>query len=343
MNKAKMTHPSATDLHTHLFTWWRTHGRLLPWREKESAHDEKTQDQSMVRDRAFHHYFASTLRRDPYRVVVAEMMLQQTQVDRVFARYMEWMKKWPTMTDFAQAPLSEVLIFWQGLGYNRRARFLWLLAQEIINKRQGVWPTTEAELRQLPGIGQYTARAILSFAFGQHVGVVDTNVKRIYHRVIWGGETNLDQSHTEKEYTAIADQFLPPAQADPWNQALMDFGALLCVSRTPKCSVCPIAHLCVANRRAQEKGYKTYADFLLEGSSLRKRDAKPGIKFVETDRYFRGRILDELREGNITLPQLQKRMSQEYGLNSTERFEKLLNKLQEEGLISVKGDMIHIG
>jgi adenine-specific DNA glycosylase len=133
-------------IHELLFAWWKREGRVLPWREKLSKKDAKatkvTQDIAVVRERAFTSYFATLTQRDPYRVVVAELMLQQTQVDRVLPKYEAWLKKWPTLADLAKATLADVLIFWQGLGYNRRARFLWLLAAEITERRHGVWPQT---------------------------------------------------------------------------------------------------------------------------------------------------------------------------------------------------------
>lgn len=204
-----------TSLHSTLFSWWRKNGRVLPWREKEKkSGDTQTLEVSRhksfsVRERTFDSYFSNDVFRDPYRVVVSEVMLQQTQVDRVLPKYCEWMKKWPRIEDLAKASLAEVIIEWKGLGYNRRARFLWLLAKEIEGRSDG-WPTTEKELLKLPGIGRYTARAIMSFAFRQHVGVVDTNVKRILNRVFFEQEAFTNDS----SYFDLADQILPSALSE---------------------------------------------------------------------------------------------------------------------------------
>ena len=309
------------EIHAAIFSWWRQHGRVLPWRQK------KTSNSSTVREAAFTEYFATSTRRDPYSVVVAELMLQQTQVDRVLPKYEAWMRRWPTPADLASATLAEVLIFWQGLGYNRRARFLWLLAKEI--ERSGSWPTTEKELRLLPGIGQYTARAVQSFAQGQHVGVVDTNIRRVLSRVF--GE--------HKDYFALSDQVLPTGKADPWNQAIMDFGALICTAKNPKCGECPLQKMCQANLTAQQKGFTTYAAFLAQ----QKSPPKKTMKFRDTNRYFRGRIMDELRQAALTKKKLAAIMSQQYGLLDENRLGKLLTDLETEGLIHMQNNTFKIG
>jgi A/G-specific adenine glycosylase len=334
-------------VHDKLFTWWKKSGRVLPWREKlvrpvSSRHRAvQIQDLASVRESTFATYFASSLQRDPYRVIVAEMMLQQTQVDRVLPKYEAWMKQWPKIENLASATLTEVLIFWQGLGYNRRARFLWLLAREISENRKGVWPTTEKELRELPGIGQYTARAVMSFGFGIQVGVVDTNVKRILDRVIMGFDQERKPKN-EKEYFILADQFLPPDKADPWNQLLMDFGSLICTAKRPKCETCPIAQLCTINLEAQQQGFSTFGAFL-DQQPKQKREAKKTIRFEDTNRYFRGRIIDELRQhAHLQLVHLKQTMEERYGLVDEERFQKLINSLEKEGLIKQSNQNISL-
>ncbi len=327
-----MTSHDPTVLHQKLFSWWKKEGRVLPWRNKLG--EETETDVLTVREDAFTTYFTPSLKRDPYRVVVAELMLQQTQVDRVLPKYEGWMKQWPTIDDLAQAKLAEVLIFWQGLGYNRRARFLWLLAEEIAGKRKGVWPKTEEELLQLPGIGKYTARAVLSFAFGKQVGVVDTNVKRILNRVLLQKEV---PSLSEKEYFQLADDILPPTQADPWNQLLMDFGAMICTAKSPKCHLCPLFQECAVNQEAINKGYASYAEYVrvLTVQLKKEKPSQKTIKFIDTDRYFRGRIMDVLRTGKVSLTQLSHQLKEEHGLIDQTRFEKLVTSLQKEGLIQV--------
>ncbi len=329
------------QLHTKLFAWWRQHGRVLPWREKNGvAANAQIATVAGVRDAAFASYMDAQQRRDPYRVVVSEMMLQQTQVDRVLPKYQAWITKWPRIEHLAQATLADVLIFWQGLGYNRRARFLWLLAKEIVENRGGIWPETEDELRKLPGIGKYTARAIQTFAFGQHVGVVDTNVKRILQRVF--AEELLT---TELAFFSHADEILPSGQADPWNQALMDFGALICTAHNPKCGECPLQDLCEANVGATHIGFANYAAYLKQEAEKQKMTSKKktSLRFEETDRYFRGRIMDELRTGSWQLDDLQVSMREKYGLIDEPRFVRLIKNLEKEGMLKKSGREVSLG
>lgn len=360
-----------------------------------------------VRESTFDSYFSTETFRDPYRVVVAEVMLQQTQVDRVKVKYEEWMKKWPTIEDLAKATLSEVIIEWKGLGYNRRARFLWLLAGEIVkrkqlacgqstaateesqykvdNHRQSIstlsdfpseycsrgrltarvdpmtgWPTTEKEVLKLPGIGRYTARAIMSFAFGQQVGVVDVNVKRVFGRLFenWKtcpelveglkiGNSNegiLISNFKEPDWFQLADDVLPISLADPWNQALMDFGALICTAKAPKCEVCPISDFCEANMEAIDEGYKNFA----EKFNKKTVDPMPTLKdskdvvnnkklpFEQTDRFLRGRIVDELREQSVIEKELTQTLNNKFPQFEKVRIVKQLYQLQKEQMIRLE-------
>ncbi len=326
--------PNTKIIQQELFRWWSREGRKLPWRRKESDSLEVSADQ--LREHAISSYQTSEGNRDPYRVVVAELMLQQTQVDRVIPKYQAWLEKWPTIQALAKADLPTILVFWQGLGYNRRARFLWKLAQEIVDNRANTWPQLEEELVELPGIGRYTARAIMSFAFGKPVGVVDTNVKRILSRVWLAGE-----SLSEKEFFHFADNVLPPGQIDAWNQLLMDFGALVCTSRSPKCVICPLNQVCQANLSAQKAGFKTYAEQL--ATKVSAKSTKPKPRFEETDRYFRGRILDELRQQSYDLDEFTELMSERYGLTDHERFVRMVKKMAKDGLIQIENDVLSLG
>lgn len=329
-----------------LFAWWRERGRILPWREKSGIRDQPTeisQDMS-VRENTFATYFAGELQRDPYRVIVSEVMLQQTQVERVKQKYEAWMRKWPTINDLAKATLPEVLIEWQGLGYNRRARFLWLLAKEIVEQRSGEWPKTEKDLLRLPGIGRYTARAVMAFALGAQVGVVDVNVKRVLRRWV-----KFDNELTERAWFECADQVLPVNQADPWNQALMDFGALVCTAKNPKCEKCPMHEICAANVHAKAKGFGNYREFLLSDreqlashSQRTKKGKDTGLKFEETDRFFRGRIIDLLRSKELPKEELFTILNTQYNLGEKERFEALITGLQKEQMIEHTNDVIRL-
>lgn len=330
-----------------LLEWWQLHGRVLPWREKQASSPDKdvgTEQLSklQVRERAFQDYLAHHLRRDPYRVVVAELMLQQTQVDRVLPKYLAWIERWPLMSDLAKSELSEVLIFWQGLGYNRRAKFLWLLAKEISEAKAGTWPTTEEELLKLPGIGKYTARAVMSFAFGQQVAVVDTNVKRVLRRVLDGLEASTEPVPSEKAWFALADSVVPAFQADPWNQLMMDFGAMVCTAKAPRCESCPVQHVCQAQKTAVQAGFSTYREYLQTHPPITKTGRK-SVKFTDSDRFFRGRIMDVLRQGNIDRNQLWIKLRDEHGLLEENRFQRLLSALQKEGLIQAQNNTVKLG
>jgi len=163
--------------------------------------------------------------RDPYAILVSEVMLQQTQVARVLERYGPWLERWPTPAALAAAPTADVLRAWSGLGYNRRALSLQKAARRVVEL--GEFPRDIAGLEQLPGIGPYTARAIACFAFDAQVTALDTNVRRVLERSL-----------------GTTDVAPPPGRAWDWNQALFDLGAQVCIARVPRCEVCPLAELC---------------------------------------------------------------------------------------------------
>jgi A/G-specific adenine glycosylase len=185
----QLTSSEIRKFHKKILEWYAVHKRDLPWRHT----------------------------RDPYKILVSEIMLQQTQVPRVIPKYEIWLEKLPTIESLAKAKTSEVLSLWSGLGYNRRALNLKKTAEIIGNVYKGNFPDKEKELLKLPGIGKYTARAILSFAFDKQVAVVDTNVRK----VILTKFRNIK----EKEIQSIADQILPKGKAYDWNHALMDYAS----------------------------------------------------------------------------------------------------------------------
>lgn len=198
-----------------LLSWYRRHRRDLPWRHTQ----------------------------DPYCILVSEIMLQQTQIARVRQYYEEFLKRFPTLERLAQARLDDVLKAWEGLGYYARARNLHKAARIIVRDYNGKIPNGRAELLKLPGIGRYTAGAILSIALGQDEPVVDANVRRVLSRIF-----ALRRPQTHKKLEELARTLLPPGQAGLFNQAVMDLGAMICVSREPRCLVCPLAKLCEARR-----------------------------------------------------------------------------------------------
>lgn len=189
-----------------ILSWYDTHQRDLPWRQS----------------------------RDPYRILVSEIMLQQTQVPRVIQKYTEWLVRFPTITTLAKSTTADVLRYWSGLGYNRRALYLKKIAEIIMRQHKGVFPQTEEALLQLPGIGKYTARAILCFAFDKQVAVVDTNVKKVFIVEFLRKESSALQLSdspvtvdiiSDKVAWEIAERMLPYGKAYEWNQALMDYSS----------------------------------------------------------------------------------------------------------------------
>src|ERR671934_699572 len=195
----------ASTVKRRVLRWYSRHGRDLPWRRS----------------------------RDPYAVLVSEVMLQQTQVARVIPAYRDFLARFPTVRALARAGLGDVLRAWRGLGYNRRARDL----PRAARSGGGALPSTVAGLDALPGVGAYTAGAVACFAFGRRVAFADTNVRRVLGRVFLG------RVATEREAVAI-DRELLPRDAARWHHALMDIGALFCRARAPRCDDCPIARSC---------------------------------------------------------------------------------------------------
>ena len=208
---------------TTLLEWFREHGRALPWRETH----------------------------DPYAVWLSEIILQQTQVKQGWAYWERFMRRWPTVEELAAASEDEVLREWQGLGYYSRARNLHTAAKQIV--ALGAFPTTIDGLRKLKGVGDYTAAAIGSIAFGLPAAVVDGNVYRVLARH-FGIETPINTTEGKKEFAALAQELLLPVLnkegqgADLFNQAMMDFGATQCTPSSPHCLKCPLQETCVAFR-----------------------------------------------------------------------------------------------
>ena len=198
-----------------LLAWYRRHGRTLPWRDT----------------------------RDPYRVLVSEVMLQQTQVDRVLPKYLEWLDRYPSFEALANAPEGDAVRSWYPLGYNIRPRRLHAIAREAVATYGGQLPDDEASLRSFKGIGAYTAGAVMSFAFGKRAAILDTNVARVLSRVFVGAERTKRHS-SEQHLWALSRTVLPHRHVYDFNQALMDFGATVCMARSPRCEPCPMRTKC---------------------------------------------------------------------------------------------------
>jgi A/G-specific adenine glycosylase len=192
-----------------LLAWYDRNARDLPWRQD----------------------------RDPYRVWLSEVMLQQTRVGAVLEHYRRFLQRFPTVQKLAAARESSVLAAWSGLGYYRRARMLHATAKTIVKKHHGKFPCTVKELRDLPGIGRYTAAAVASIAFNAPAAVVDGNVERVLGRVI-------GTSIGEKDLWQAAEALLSRRRPGDFNQAMMELGATVCLPRQPRCSICPVLDLC---------------------------------------------------------------------------------------------------
>src|SRR6195256_1185317 len=200
-----------------LLGWYRRNGRDLPWRRTS----------------------------DPYHILVSEVMLQQTQVDRVLPKYHEWLDKYPSLDALAEAPIDEVAETWRPLGYNVRPRRLHAIARESVERFGGTLPSDEETLLSFKGIGAYTAGAIRSFAFRERAAILDTNVARVLFRVFVGrGDA---KAHAMKKHLwSVSEVLVPHKHVFDFNQALMDLGAMVCVARKPRCLVCPMAKSCLS-------------------------------------------------------------------------------------------------
>ncbi len=226
---------------------------------------------------------------DPYAVLVAELMAQQTQAARAAEAWTGWMARWPTVQSLADAPLADVLRAWAGLGYNRRALSLHRAAQAIVADHEGTVPSGIEDLEALPGVGPYTARAIAATAFRVPVGAVDTNVRRVLGRVAAGGP----EAFTSGEMQTLADAVVPLDRPDAWTHALMDMGARLCRPARPRCADCPVIAWC---RYAD--GERPDTDAPPGGmNALRPQAARrPEPAFPATRRWLRGRIIARARD-----------------------------------------------
>ncbi len=225
--------------------------------------------------------FAFRGTRDPYLVLVSEMLLQQTQISRGGPAWIRFTAEFPTVESLAAATPAAVLRAWQGLGYNRRAVNLQRTARIVVEEMDGAFPTDVDELERLPGIGPYTARAVASIAYRTATGAVDTNVRRVLGRVLAGDPAGLKP----KELQAAADVIVDPDRPDDWTHALMDIGSRLCKPVRPLCAECPVAAFC------------RYAagDRPAPGPARPSSAAGPIPDFQATTRWLRGRILDRLR------------------------------------------------
>ena len=227
--------------------------------------------------------------RDPWAVLISEVMAQQTQLSRVVPAYRRFLRRFPTPHSCASVPAGEVLRSWQGLGYNRRARNLHRAAAAIVGEHSGRVPSGLPELLALPGVGAYTARAVMAFAFEVDVGVVDTNAGRVLSRAVAG------RSLRGAEAQGLVDTMVPAGRGWTFGQALLDLGASVCVAGTPRCGECPIRLRC----RWAARG-RSGPDPARGSSGV----STPQGRFDGSDRQGRGRLVDMLRKGPLRCDQV---------------------------------------
>jgi A/G-specific adenine glycosylase len=274
-----------------LLSWWAEHGRDLPWRRT----------------------------RDPWAVLVSEVMLQQTQVERVVPAWAAFLERFPDAASCAAAPLADVLVAWGRLGYPRRAVRLHGAASAIVRHHGGRVPDSLSALLALPGVGPYTARAVLAHAFDHDVAVVDTNTGRVLAR--WAGERL-----TPRRAQAAADAAVPPGAAWAWSQAMLDLGATVCLPRVPRCERCPATSLCAwfaTGCREPDPAVRT------AGAS------SPQKPYAGSDRQLRGRVLGALRDGRA-VPAGASELASWLEVD-TPRAAAVLASLVADGLAAVEG------
>jgi len=300
-----------TGLQKRLLAWYAKYGRAnLPWR----------------------------VVRNPYYTVVSEFMLQQTQVDRVVPIFGTFISRFPTFAALAKGPQAEVVRYWKGLGYNTRAVRLKALADAVVTQFGGEMPTDEKELLELPGVGPYTVAAIRAFAFNYDAAPIDTNVRRILHRLDFGLE--YPSKASPKELDVRARRLVPKGLAHDWNSALMDLGALVCTARAPRCAACPLQTLCIAAPIDAARLERLREEFAKPAS------AKEPVPFEQTVRFARGRIVDRLRElpagEQISLLDLEREIVGVVPPKVGERFDELVAALEKDGIVARDGDRLSL-
>jgi A/G-specific adenine glycosylase len=289
-----------------LLAWYERHGRSdLPWRTRRSA----------------------------YRTLVSEFMLAQTQAGRVTAAFDAFIQRFGSFEELASASTADVLRAWQGLGYNSRAVRLRALAQAVVERHAGTLPRETAELRELPGVGPYTAAAVRAFAYDIDDAAIDVNVRRVVQRVFAGLE--FPRPAPQAAIDRIALELVPPGRPHDWNSAMMDLGAGVCTARAPKCLICPLRTQCQA---APVDAAQLEA--------LRRQSAKsaPPERFEETVRFARGRIVDRLRalRAGTTISFLDLHASLRDVLPDREADDvrSIVLALERDGLLTVRGEEV---
>lgn len=292
-----MTPKKIGKFHRLLLRWYRSNKRPLPWRKT----------------------------RNPYHILVSEIMLQQTQVSRVLQKYPGFLRRFPTLHKLAHASTAEVVQAWRGMGYNNRAVRLRDFARQVVQSHEGKIPNDANTLQTLPGIGKYTAHALACFAFGKEVPVVDVNVSRVLSRIFFRMRHPADLKES-KTMWRLAECILPKHRAADWNQALMDLGATYCTARKPLCAECPVSVACASRatlrfsdrERRENKKEKLYRGFPI--------------------RIYRGRIIEHLRNvpATIEVGKLGGFVKGNFSQKELPWLSSILHKLRNERLVELR-------
>lgn len=291
--------PRRREIQDAVISWFENNARDLPWRRT----------------------------RDPWRVLVSEVMLQQIQVRRAVPFYERFLARFPTVRSLAEAPLAEAIQVWEDLGRYRRIVYLHDTARIVMERHEGRIPSDPDELVKLPGIGPYTAGAVACFAYERDAAFLDTNMSRVLRRYFFGLRPATPP--TDRELLATATELVPPQRGWRWNQALMETGALVCTAHKPRCAECPLREGCRARAEADVAGWP-------------KPERKPAAhRYEESNRYLRGKVLAELRrvshagsEG-IPLRELGRRVSRDFDERDPFRLLVAVESLRRDGLATV--------
>lgn len=297
---------SIATLQTLLLDWFASAGRDLPWRHT----------------------------RDPYRVLVSEIMLQQIQVVRAIPFYEAFVERFPTVESLATSALADVIRVWGDLGRYRRIVYLHQTAKIIVVHHDGVVPQDVATLRALPGIGPYTAGAVACFAYESNVAFVDTNMKRVLHRALIGPE-HPERPVKEDVLLGLAQRLLPQGRAWQWNSALMDLGATVCKPRNLDCATCPLREVC-----------RSAGQFLTGKASPTAVRRTPPYRFEESNRFYRGRVLAMLRAlpatedvaAEIGLDELGRSVCADFDEEHLSWLRDVVGSLAKDGLAAIRED-----
>jgi A/G-specific adenine glycosylase len=292
-----MRKKTAGELQRTLLAWYRAEGRAFPWRRTQ----------------------------DPYRILVSEIMLQQTQTSRVLEKYPEFIRRFPTLKALARARRRSVILAWQGMGYNNRAVRLHSLARRIISGKDSTVPSTRDTLMALPGIGPYTANAVLSFAFHRRVPVVETNIRRVLSRILFRMRRSSDLADSSVVWNEAA-KLLPDRRSYDWNQALMDLGATICTARNPRCASCPAASLCASSGT-------------MAGHTAPRTKREPSFNGIP-NRIYRGRVVEILRKSGersgVPVSRLGSDLHSGFRPSDFHWLRSLLASLERDGLVRLK-------